>query len=314
MKTKDQNPGKGLRSIVLITAAVLMIAALLPFGGLLKAHSAVKEETVKEEEKKSSVPEGLSCEVKFLLDPEKVLDGDQHLKKEWEQAFGITEEWRPIDVMYLETSDRDFQQEGWINRLRWKSGKKKAERTYKKRYPVTDMDIAAAFEAAAKDGFRISGKGTEPDGEKGFEAQLDWGYEEMNLSFNLDSNAAMKGHESLTSVTEAEAKEFMKNAMPEEEADWKESRWGIEMIGRSKTAGPVRFLRAKGTLRDREITVEIWPKNEKKGSCMVELSFEEKDFQAASDLRTELTAYFDEQEILLHKDSLKTKEILDDWL
>ena len=32
--------------------------------------------------------------------------------------------------------------------------------------------------------------------------------------------------------------------MPEEEADWKESRWGIEMIGRSKTAGPVRFLRA----------------------------------------------------------------------
>ena len=125
---KDQNLGKGLRSIVLITAAVLMIAALLPFGGLLKAHSAVKEE-----EKKISVPEGLSCEVKFLLDPEKVLDEGQHLKQEWEQAFGITEEWRPIDVIYLETPDRDFQQEGWTNRLRWKSGKKKAERTYKKR-------------------------------------------------------------------------------------------------------------------------------------------------------------------------------------
>lgn len=310
---KDQNPGKGLRSIVLVMAAVLMIAALLPFGGLLKAHSAVKEETVKEE-KKSSVPEGLSCEVKFLLDPEKVLDGDQHLKKEWEQAFGITEEWRPIDVMYLETSDRDFQQEGWINRLRWKSGKKKAERTYKKRYPVTDMDIAAACESAAKDGFRISGKGTEPDGEKGFEAQLDWGYEEMKLSFSLDSNAVLKGHESLASVTEVEAKDFIKSAMPEEEADWKESRWGIEMIDRSKIAGPVRSLRTKGTLRDTEITVEIWPIDEKKGSYIVELSFEEKDFQAASDLRAELTAYFDEQEILLHKDSLKTKEILDNWL
>ena len=311
---KEQKPQKGRRNIVLMAAAVLMIAALLPFGGILKAHSAVKEEAVKEEEKKISVPEGLSCEVKFLLDPEKVLDEGQHLRQEWEQAFGITEEWRPVDVMYLETPDRDFQQEGWINRLRWKSGKKKAERTYKKRYPVTDMDIAAACETAEKDGFRISGKGTEPDGKKGFEAQLDWGYEEMNLSFNLDSNAALKGHESLASVTGAEAKDFMKSAMPEEEADWKESRWGIEMIDRSKIAGPVRFLRARGTLRDMEITVEIWPVDEKKGSCIVELSFKEKDFQAASDLRAELTAYFDEQEILLHKDSLKTKEILDDWL
>lgn len=306
---KDKDHKRSRRSIVLMAAAVLMIAALLPFGGILKAHSAVKEE-----DKKVSVPEGLSCEVKFLLDPEQVLDGEQHLKKEWEQALGITEDWRPIDVMYLETPDRDFQQEGWNNRLRWKDGKKKAERTYKKRYSVTDLDIAAACEAAEKDGFRISGKSAEPDGEKGFEAQIDWGYEEMTLSFSLDSSAALKGHDSLASVTEAEAKDFMKSAMPEKEADWKESRWGINMIDQSKMAGPVRFLRAKGSLRDREITVEIWPVEEKKGSCMVELSFKEKDFQAASDLKAELTAYFDEKGILLHEDSLKTKEILDNWL
>ena len=87
---KEQKPQKGRRNIVLMAAAVLMIAALLPFGGILKAHSAVKEEAVKEEEKKISVPEGLSCEVKFLLDPEKVLDEGQHLRQEWEQAFGIT--------------------------------------------------------------------------------------------------------------------------------------------------------------------------------------------------------------------------------
>ena len=47
---------------------------------------------------------------------------------------------------------------------------------------------------------------------------------------------------------------------------------------------------------------------------MVELSFKEKDFQTASDLKAELTSYFDEKGILLHEDSLKTKEILDDWL
>ena len=40
---KEQKPQKGRQNIVLMAAAVLMIAVLLPFGGILKAHSAVKE-------------------------------------------------------------------------------------------------------------------------------------------------------------------------------------------------------------------------------------------------------------------------------
>ena len=97
----------------------------------------------------------LSYEVKLLLDSQKVLGDDHLLKEEWKQAFGITEDYLPIEVMYLDTPEKDFHREGWINRLRLKSGKKKAERTYKKRYPIAGTDIAAACEAAKKDGFII---------------------------------------------------------------------------------------------------------------------------------------------------------------
>ena len=70
-------------------------------------------------------------EVKFLLDPEQVLDEEHRLKKEWEQAFGITEEFVPYEVVYMETPEQDFRREEWYNRLRRKSGKKKVERTFK---------------------------------------------------------------------------------------------------------------------------------------------------------------------------------------
>ena len=90
-----------------------------------------------------SPPEGLSYEVKFLINPETVLDQDHVLKEEWQQALGITQEYQSIEVMYLETPDRGFLSEGWINRLRRKPDKKKVELTYKKRYPVTGPDCGA---------------------------------------------------------------------------------------------------------------------------------------------------------------------------
>ena len=364
MEGKDKDHKNSRRIIALVAFVFLAALVLLGCGRNTKtgpeeksrketvAAPESKEETVSAPESKEqtspaiSIPDGISFEVRFLLDPAKVLDEEDHLKEEWEQAFGITEEWRPIEVMYLETPGRDFQKEGWINRLRWKSGKKKAERTYKKRYPVAGMDIAAALETAEKDGFTIPEKkpGKEPEKEQGkeqgkdpgkepgkksekdskkeskkdagdiFEAQIDWGYEEMVLNFSTESSAVLEGHESLASVSEDGAKDFMKSAMPEKEADWKESRWGIDMLDQSKMAGPVCFLRAKGTLGEREITAEIWPVSKEKGGCVVELSLEAKDYKEASDAREALTAFLDEKGILLHEDSLKTQEILDGWL
>lgn len=257
----------------------------------------------------------ISYEVKFLLDPEKVLDEDHLLKEEWVDTFGITEDYLPIEVMYLDTPDKTFFNEGWINRLRRKSGKKKVERTYKKRYPVTGTDIAAALENAKKDGFTIPDPDDEAsDDEAVFEPEVDWGYEKMTLSFSLEDSGKMKGHESLATVTEDEAKDFLAEAMPDLERDWTESQWGISTLESSKAAGPVSYMRAKGTMMDREVTVEIWPaadKNKAEESYIVELSFKADDLSSATDDKTRFTDYFDQQGILLHEDSLKTQQILD---
>ena len=184
----------------------------------------------------------LSYEVKLLLDSQKVLDDDHLLKEEWIQAFGITEDYLPIEVMYLDTPEKDFLHKGWINRLRLKSGKKKAERTYKKRYPVAGADLAAACEAAKKDGFIIPDKSesTEQTDRKEkeaadelFEAGIDWGYEKMTLSLSYEDSAKLKGHDSLASMTGDEARDFLLDAMPDIEANWEQSQWGISAMERT---------------------------------------------------------------------------------
>ena len=208
----------------------------------------------------------LSYEVKLLLDSQKVLGDDHLLKEEWKQAFGITEDYLPIEVIYLDTPEKDFHREGWINRLRLKSGKKKAERTYKKRYPVAGADIAAACEAAKKDGFIIPdpSENTEKTDEKEkndadelFEAGIDWGYEKMTLSLSCEDSAKLKGHDSLASISGDEAKAFLLEIMPDIEANWKQSQWGIATMERAEAAGPVRFMRAKGKLERGERYVDI---------------------------------------------------------
>lgn len=290
-------------------AAFLALSAVLTLGGMQTAAA-----TEEEADRTAAVPEGLSYEVKFLLDPEQVLDEAHHLKKEWEQAFGITEDFVPYEVMYLETPEQEFQREGWSNRLRRKSGKKKVERTYKKRYPVADGNIAETYETAEKDGFAIPGKDAGKDAADGFEAQIDWGYEKMTLSFSCENSEKTERSDSLASFSAAEARAFLKKGMPEKEADWRQKGWGLVMTDRAEAAGPVRFLRAKGMLEEHEVTVEIWPvmeKDKNETGFTVELSFKAESFPEARDGRTKLTKLFDEKGILLHEDSLKTGMVLE---
>ena len=257
----------------------------------------------------------LSYEVKLLLDSQKVLGDDHLLKEEWKQAFGITEDYLPIEVMYLDTPEKDFHREGWINRLRLKSGKKKAERTYKKRYPIAGTDIAAACPDPSENTEKTDEK-EKNDADELFEAGIDWGYEKMTLSLSCEDSAKLKGHDSLASITGDEAKAFLLETMPDIEANWKQSQWGIATMERAEAAGPVRFMRAKGKLEGWEITVEICSlveKNKGEESYIVELSFDADDYSAAADGKAQLMEYLDQKEILLHEDSLKTSKILDAW-
>lgn len=136
----------------------------------------------------------------------------------------------------------------------------------------------------------------------------------MTLSFSYENSEKTEGSDSLASFSAEEARAFLKKGMPEKEADWKQKGWGLLMTDRAEAVGPVRFLREKGTLEDRVITVEIWPvmgADRNEPGFTVELSFKAGDFPDARDGRTKLTELLDEKGILLHEDSLKTGMLLD---
>ena len=66
-----------------------------------------------------SVMDQVSYEVKFLLPPDKVLTENRQLTETIANQFSLEAAYTPIEVIYLETADRTFLSEGWVNRIRW---------------------------------------------------------------------------------------------------------------------------------------------------------------------------------------------------
>lgn len=247
--------------------------------------------------------EKLACEVKFLLDSERVLNEEKRLKEKYRELFCMGSDCQKIDVIYLETPDRAFLEQGWVNRIRWKHGKKKAERTYKKRYPVDGMDEAAVLSALQKaraDGFDLS--------ENGYTSELDWGYSRMTLSLKREASDKVKGYQSLAQFSAEDAAAFFEKTMPLEERDWTADQWGVTTLRRAQMIGPVRVLRCKGKWKGVKLTVDICPVSD--GSIITELSFKAEDWRAAAETRSRLGLYLEKKGILIHDDSLKTQAVL----
>lgn len=123
--------------------------------------------------KENMVPD---YEMKFLLDSGKVLNDDYKLDSEYRDFFDTGKKYETVGVLYLETEDYDFSNEGWYNRIRIKEDSDKFDLTYKKRYSIENGDIEAALTKANEEGFDIS--------DTNYEAQVDWGYNKMTLSLS----------------------------------------------------------------------------------------------------------------------------------
>ena len=122
----------------------------------------------------------LACEIKLLLDSEQVLGEDHQLTRSMLKAFQMDEP-RSIEVIYLDTPERDYLKAGWVSRIRVKEGKPKYTITYKMRYPVRDSDVDAALAVARADGLTLR--------ESPYPAEIDWGYSKMTLSFAANAEA-----------------------------------------------------------------------------------------------------------------------------
>lgn len=256
------------------------------------------------------LPNNISFEIKFLLEPSQVLTSNCLLTEAINHLFSTESEYIPIDVIYLETSDRSFNTEGWINRIRWKAGKKKPECTYKKRYPVMGNDpasILSTLEKAASDGIDVLSSNCT--------TQIDWSYSKLTLSLTWESSGKYKDYLSLKQFNTGDAISYFAKSIPEEENNWITPGWGTETLAHAQKVGITTFHRVKGNWEGTDVTFEIAaiPANGN-FDYIVELSFKADDYEIAFEKQRQLVTFLEEKDLLQKSDSLKTQMILDAYL
>ena len=253
-----------------------------------------------------SVMDQISYEVKFFLAPDKVLTENHQLTEAVANQFSLEAEYKPIDVIYLETPERTFQSEGWVNRIRWKDGKKKAELTCKMRCPVDGegpADILAALD-------RVASRGIDPRSDS-CSLEVDWGCSQMTLSVTWEDSGKFKDYQSLEQFNTEDAIAFFSEFMPTEEKDGNNPGWGTEYLARAQKVG-ITMSRVKGILEDTEVTFDITTiPMDGAAEELVELSFKADSYSEAAEKRRQLAACLEESGILLKDDALKTQKILD---
>lgn len=136
--------------------------------------------------------------------------------------FQTGKEYETIGVLYLDTETKEFNQQGWTNRMRIKEGADEFELTYKKRYSVADGDIDAALTLGNQQGFDIS--------DTNYRAQIDWGYSNMTLSLSCNKTISNKGYEELELPKKKEAIEMISDKMPGKENSWVCVGWGTGSV------------------------------------------------------------------------------------
>ena len=250
----------------------------------------------------------IETEIRFLLDSDAVLDEDHKLKKEICSEFDTSNKIKKFGVVYYDGTDRVFEREGWINRIRMREGKadKGFELTYKKRYPITGTDVDEAVRRAEAEGFDLSGER--------WEAQVEWGFSSMILSISLKEDVDSGGQESLAYLTPDEGRSMLERHIPVEERDWGTGQWGNEALESALMAGPVFFDRYNGKFEGSKVQIEVWeiPDSESGGSLFItEISLTAEDCETAAEVREELAEKLEELGILTEEDSLKTHKVLD---
>lgn len=250
-----------------------------------------------------------SYEVKYLLDSSKVLNSSKNLKSTYRDLFNTGSSYSKTSVLYLDTKDRDFNNEGWINRIRVKEDASEFELTFKKRYSVSGTNVNDALSTANSEGFTSS--------DTNYSAEVDWGYSKMTLSIKCEKTKSNKGYDDLELPSKSDAIKIVKDKMPGKEDDWLYSNWGTDTIDDASKVGPLQYKKYKGTYNGTEVVIEIWPiTNQSTGTTnyVTELSFKATSYSTASSLRSDLMNYLDNQGILVHGDSLKTQAIMDAYL
>ena len=246
----------------------------------------------------------LACEIKLLLDSDRVLGEDHGLTESMLKTFQIEDAPRRIEVIYLDTPARDYLKAGWISRIRVKEGKARYTITYKMRYPVQEGDVDSALAVAKADGLSLR--------KSPYPAEIDWGYSKMTLSFAANAEVKTEKTPDLSLLTADKAVQMALENLPPEVKDQETDGQEDEFIKNIQVVGPVRFLRYEGALGKQSVRIEVWPIPSETGEIQytAELSRACKSLMEAAEIRIKLMEKLDKMGILIHGDNLKTQMIL----
>lgn len=247
-------------------------------------------------------------EVKFLLQPSVVVEGQ--LAKSVISVFNMPTAGRQIGVQFLDTNDKSIYRKDWSPRIRAFQDKDEYELTYKKRYPITGIDMGGVEDAlsmARNDGFSRSGKK--------FKSQVEWGFSKMVLSITREKSTP-KAVEETNPPNQSSSREMLIDEAPDKFLHWDDvQNWGRDALEQSRIFGPVPAARWTGEWDGLEIDIEIWPIRSERGcgevEYVVEASFKVEGFEEASVARKKFLGFLQVNGWLLEKDSLKTRLVME---
>ncbi|HDR7352786.1 hypothetical protein [Bacillus wiedmannii] len=245
-----------------------------------------------------------SFEAKLLLKPEQVLGYNKEINQEVLEYFQAGKNYERIQVQFLDTANKNLNNEGWFARIRKKEFSKDFELTYKKRYPIQNGVSQDALEVAKKDGFDSK--------TDNYEAEIDWGFEKKTLSISNKKSYSAKGYGVLDLPKERAAQNMLIEKLPGKMNKWLYTNWGEEMLNNSRIYGPVLMKRYTGEFENIKTNIEVWPLSNTgkiEDDFVIEVSFKTNEESIATKQRELLMKSLEQKGWLLPKDSLKTELI-----
>ncbi|KQR97426.1 hypothetical protein ASG12_15955 [Williamsia sp. Leaf354] len=220
-------------------------------------------------------------------------------------AFGLSATASTRSYEYFDTGSRALKGQGWSVRLRHKSGKD-LELNYKKRFDVTNGNVNAALTTANSAGFDSS--------DTNYDAQVDWGYAQQELSFSNDKSSSASKYSGTTLPGESTARALLVSNIPGKLDDWTAKNWGTDRLTESAAHGPVTTKVYSGSWQGTAPSIEVLAVPAASGSgtqTVIEFSFTVDTQSEASNLRSQAISIADGKGWLYHGDILKTDLILD---
>ncbi|MGU3292039.1 hypothetical protein [Williamsia sp. M5A3_1d] len=220
-------------------------------------------------------------------------------------AFGLSSTASTRSYEYFDTGSRALKGQGWSVRLRHKSGKD-LELNYKKRFDVTNGDVNAALTTANSAGFDSS--------DTNYDAQVDWGYSQEELSFSNDKSSSASKYSGTTLPAESTARSLLVSNIPGKLDDTTAKNWGTDRLLESSAHGPVTTKVYSGSWQGIQPGIEVLTVPAASGSgsqTVIEFSFTVSTESQASSLRSQAISIADGHGWLYHGDILKTDLILD---